>query len=192
MSKKRNTTKSSLRKNDRPKGSEPASRATIDKARAEITKKWAESEAAAKANGTAELDRVPMVALGANGAKKGRKASKDATDASDATGANVGGPKAKTPKAPRTPKTPRTPKEPKPKRLSGLDLAAKVLAEAGEPLNAKTIAERAIAAGWKTSGATPHATLYAAIIREIAAKGREARFTKKDRGLFASNAKGGA
>ncbi|QOJ16792.1 MAG: hypothetical protein HRU76_03975 [Phycisphaeraceae bacterium] len=186
---KKNTKKSTLRKSDRPKGSEPASRATIDKARAEITKKWAESEAAAKANGTAELDRVPMVALGANGAKKGKKAAKDATDAKDATGGNVGGPKAKTPKAPRTPKTP---KEPKPKRLSGLDLAATVLAESGEPLNAKTIAERAIAAGWKTSGATPHATLYAAIIREIAAKGREARFTKKDRGLFAANQKGGA
>ncbi len=192
MSKKRNTTKSSIRKSDRPKGSEPASQATIDKARAEITKKWAESEAAAKANGTAELDRVPMVALGANGAKKGRKAAKDATDASDATGANVGGPKAKAPRTPKAPRAPKAPKEPKPKRLSGLDLAARVLADAGEPLNAKTIAERAIAAGWKTNGATPHATLYAAIIREVAAKGREARFTKTERGLFKANAKGGA
>ena len=74
----------------------------------------------------------------------------------------------------------------KPKRISGLDLAAKVLAKASEPLNAKTIAERAIASGWKTSGKTPHATLYAAMIREIAKKGKSARFVKTDRGLFAA------
>ena len=81
------------------------------------------------------------------------------------------------------------------KRPSGLDLAAKALAEAGEPLNAKQIAERAIAAGWKTSGKTPHATLYAAITREIKAKGDAARFAKTERGLFvagASNPKKGA
>ncbi|MFG0243289.1 MAG: winged helix-turn-helix domain-containing protein [Phycisphaerales bacterium JB054] len=78
----------------------------------------------------------------------------------------------------------KAPKERKPKRVSGLDLAAKVLADAGAPLNAKTIAERAIAAGWKTSGKTPEATLYAAIIREIAKKGKDARFAKRDRGLF--------
>ena len=74
----------------------------------------------------------------------------------------------------------------KPNRLSGLDLAAKVLAESKEPLQAKAIAERAIAAGWKTNGKTPHATLYAAMIREIAKKGKDARFIKTDRGLFAA------
>jgi hypothetical protein len=38
---------------------------------------------------------------------------------------------------------------------------------------------------WKSPGGkTPEATLYAAIIREIAAKGKEARFAKHDRGLF--------
>ena len=75
----------------------------------------------------------------------------------------------------------------KPKRTSGLDLAAKILADAGEPLSAKAIAERAIAAGWKTSGKTPHATLYAAIIREIAKKGKEARFVKTERGRYAAS-----
>lgn len=69
-------------------------------------------------------------------------------------------------------------------KISGLDAAAKVLAASKEPLNAVTIAERAIAAGWKTNGKTPHATLYAAMIREIQAKGKAARFVKKDRGLF--------
>jgi len=72
----------------------------------------------------------------------------------------------------------------KDRKPSGLDLAAKVLASAKEPLNAKTIAERAIAAGWETSGKTPHATLYAAMIREIRDKGKESRFEKVDRGLF--------
>lgn len=81
-------------------------------------------------------------------------------------------------------KTAKAPKDREPKRVSGLDLAAKVLADAGEPLNAKTLAERAIAAGWKTNGKTPEATLYAAIIREIAKKGKDARFAKHDRGLF--------
>jgi hypothetical protein len=76
------------------------------------------------------------------------------------------------------------------KKLSGLDAAAKVLAESKVPLNATTIAEKAIAAGWKTNGATPHATLYAAMIREIAAKGRESRFKKTERGLFTVSAAG--
>ena len=74
--------------------------------------------------------------------------------------------------------------------LSGLDAAAQVLARAKEPLDAKTIAERAIAAGWKTNGATPHATLYAAMIREIAAKGKDARFAKVDKGRFTAAGKG--
>jgi hypothetical protein len=37
-------------------------------------------------------------------------------------------------------------------------------------------------------GKTPHATLYSAIIREIATKGKESRFVKKDRGQFAAKA----
>jgi hypothetical protein len=75
------------------------------------------------------------------------------------------------------------------KKLSGLDAAAKVLTESKEPLNSTTIAEKAIAAGWKTNGATPHATLYAAMIREIATKGRESRFKKTERGMFTATGK---
>ena len=70
------------------------------------------------------------------------------------------------------------------RKPSGLDLAAKVLVDGGEPLKAKQIAERSIAAGWKTNGKTPEATLYAAMTREIAKKGDAARFRKADRGLF--------
>ncbi|MBX3322438.1 MAG: winged helix-turn-helix domain-containing protein [Phycisphaeraceae bacterium] len=102
---------------------------------------------------------------------------KDAPTPNDATRASVGQTRAKAPKALK-------PKSDSARKPSGLDLAAKVLTEAREPLSAKAIAERAIAAGWVTSGATPHATLYAAIIREIASKGDAARFRKTDRGLF--------
>jgi hypothetical protein len=73
------------------------------------------------------------------------------------------------------------------KKLSGLNAAAEVLAKSKEPLRAKEICERAIAMGWKTNGQTPEATLYAAMIREIAAKGKDARFAKTDRGLFTAN-----
>jgi hypothetical protein len=70
------------------------------------------------------------------------------------------------------------------KRVSGLDTAAQVLKDAGEPMGFKEITDGAIARGWKTSGKTPAATLYAAAIREIAAKGRQARFRKTERGMF--------
>jgi len=73
------------------------------------------------------------------------------------------------------------------KRRSGLDAAAEVLKAFGEPMNCKDIAERAIEAGWKTNGKTPAATMHAAISREIAQKGRQARFKKAGRGLFAAN-----
>ena len=75
------------------------------------------------------------------------------------------------------------------KRPSGLDLAARILSESKEPLGAKSLAERAMAAGWNTSGRTPEATIYSAIIREIKAKGKASRFSKAGRGLFSAAAK---
>ena len=69
--------------------------------------------------------------------------------------------------------------------MSGLNAAAKVLAEAGEPLNCRAIVERAIEKGyWKTSGKTPAGTTYASILREIQKKGDAARFRKAERGKF--------
>ena len=81
------------------------------------------------------------------------------------------------------------PAEKKPKRVSALGAAAQVLAEAAQPMRAQeliaTMTERGL---WSSpKGKTPHATLYAAMIREIAVKGKEARFKKLDRGLFAAN-----
>ncbi len=69
--------------------------------------------------------------------------------------------------------------------LSGLDAAAQILVEAKEPMGCKDMVEQAIAKGlWSPGGKTPHATLYAAIIREISKKGKDARFAKVDRGRF--------
>ena len=77
------------------------------------------------------------------------------------------------------------PKKAKPK-LSGLDAAAMVLAESPEPMRAKEIVEQMAAKGyWKSpAGKTPQATIYAAMLREISVKGRDARFRKTERGHF--------
>ncbi len=76
----------------------------------------------------------------------------------------------------------------KKKRASGLDAAAQVLREAGAPMSAKAMVEAMLSKGlWKTSGKTPEATIYAAIIRDIAAKGTASRFVKTGRGEFAIN-----
>jgi len=72
------------------------------------------------------------------------------------------------------------------KKVSCLDAAARVLAESAEPMNAKEMIEAISAKGlWSSPGGkTPHATLYSAIIREITAKGNDARFRKTERGKF--------
>ncbi len=100
--------------------------------------------------------------------------------------------------APKTPKAKGTKSAPakkakaasaKPKKLSALDAAAQVLAASKEPLNARQMIDAMAAKGLWTSpgGKTPHATLYSAILRDVATKGKEARFKKTDRGHFAAN-----
>ena len=77
-----------------------------------------------------------------------------------------------------------------PKKLCAINAAAQVLADAKEPMACKELIEAMEKKGLWTSpgGKTPHATLYSAILREINAKGKEARFKKTDRGQFAINA----
>jgi len=77
----------------------------------------------------------------------------------------------------------------KQKRMSALDAAAQVLGDFKKPMNSQDLIKAMVAGGLWTSpgGKTPHATLYAAMTREIGTKGSAARFVKKDRGLFASN-----
>ncbi len=93
---------------------------------------------------------------------------------------------AKASKQTKAPKPPKAPKEAKPKRVSALDAAAQVLANSEVPMRAKELIAAMEKKGLWTSpgGKTPHATLYAAMIREIAALGDKARFKKHERGVF--------
>jgi hypothetical protein len=96
--------------------------------------------------------------------------------------------KAKTPSAAAPVKATKT-KQAKPEgKMSALDAAAKVLADVREPMNCKAMIDAMAAKGlWKSpGGATPWATLYSAITREISEKGADARFVKIERGQFAA------
>jgi HB1, ASXL, restriction endonuclease HTH domain len=92
-------------------------------------------------------------------------------------------------KKPVAKKAARSKADSKPKKLSALDAAAKVLADAKEPMTTRAMIEAMAKKGLWTSpgGATPWATLYSALSREIAAKGKDARFKKVERGQFAFN-----
>ena len=74
------------------------------------------------------------------------------------------------------------------KKLSCLDAASKVLVESKGPMTCKEMIEVMAAKGlWKSPrGQTPDRTLYSAILREIAKRGKDARFTKTQRGKFAA------
>jgi HB1, ASXL, restriction endonuclease HTH domain len=71
------------------------------------------------------------------------------------------------------------------KKLSALDAAARVLAEAGQPMTCQEMINAMAAKKYWSSpgGKTPAATLYSAILRELA-KGAESRFVKTERGKF--------
>jgi len=122
------------------------------------------------------------------------KATKEPTSSGGATRANTAatGGKGKATSGGKASKAAKPAKPPKPrgeakapKRPGILDVAARILAKADEPMGCKAIVEQAIEQKlWTTTGKTPHATLYAAIIREIQAKGDDARFEKVQRGRF--------
>ena len=118
--------------------------------------------------------------------KKATGSVKDAARATTAATAPKGGAKAGTKaKAKANATRAKDAKRGGQKRVGILGAAVVILAKAGGPMGCRAIVEQAIESGvWKTSGKTPEATLYAAIIREIKAKGKDARFKKVDRGLF--------
>ena len=66
----------------------------------------------------------------------------------------------------------------KEKKVSLLDLAAKILADTGEALNCKELVAKAKETGWVSTGKTPEQTLYSGIFREIKEKGEASRFKK--------------
>lgn len=76
------------------------------------------------------------------------------------------------------------------KKLSQIGAAVEVLRNAGEAMTCKAVVEAMTAAKlWSSPGGkTPEATLYAAIVREIKSKGKEARFVKAAPGQFSARA----
>jgi len=132
------------------------------------------SKSAARADGAVKTDRLRKAALA------------EIKDRIEVTASAADPAKSKGEKAPKTPKTPKPAKEKKPKRISALDAAAQVLAASDVPMRAKEMIAAMEAKKLWTSpgGKTPEATLYAAVIREIAAKGTAARFKKHERGVF--------
>ncbi len=88
-------------------------------------------------------------------------------------------------KSPGTEKAPAK-KNAKKKKPSGLDAAARVLAETGRPMSAKQLVEAMLAKKyWSSGGQTPHATISSAMQREIQNKGQQSRFRKTAPGRFA-------
>jgi hypothetical protein len=97
---------------------------------------------------------------------------------------------AKTPADKAPPKATKTKTE-APKKYSALDAAARVLGETGQGMNSKELVEAMTAKRYWTSpgGKTPHATLHAAISREIKVKGADSRFAKAGPGKFTASGK---
>lgn len=83
---------------------------------------------------------------------------------------------------------------PKPRKtksgaMTGVDAAAKILFDHGQPMGCQEIVAKAAEDGlWNPAGKTPAATLYSAILREITLKGDQSRFTKVSRGQFSIKA----
>ena len=150
------------------------------------------SKSAARTEGSAKTDRLRKAALAEindrlAGGKQDHEVPSEKEVANNANlGAAAKGRTAKGEKAAKTPKAPKPAKEKKPKRVSALDAAAQVLAASEVPMRAKEMIAAMETKGlWRSPGGkTPEATLYAAIIREIAAKGTAARFKKHERGVF--------
>lgn len=97
----------------------------------------------------------------------------------------------KTKSMPRKPRThPMGPTKPqKIRKASGLDAAFEVLKEAKQPMRCRDIVQTMLDNGmWTSDGKTPHATIYAAILREIQTKGDRSRFVKTERGWFTGKA----
>ena len=114
---------------------------------------------------------------------------KQATDANGALANGAPVPEAAATKA-KGKKPAKAKKPPKEKKLSAIDAAAQILAGSKEAMNCKELVEAMAAKSLWTSpgGQTPWATLYSAIIREIALKGKESRFVKSERGKFTTKA----
>jgi hypothetical protein len=184
MSSKKKTGTKAPKSKGAPPATDKARKAVSQEIAARIAKMDATDAPATNAATDAAASDAPATAPEAGAGAPAANVGEPAGDGgAKPKGGKRGGKAEKTPKQPKAPKPP---KENKPKRVSALDAAAIVIAKADKPMRAVDMIAQMEAKGlWKSPGGkTPEATLYAAIIREIAAKGKEARFAKHDRGLF--------
>lgn len=172
-----------------------------------MAKSSAKNSTPAKSPGASESKKKPRPALDAT-AKARKDAIAEIDQRLDPAHAADAAPKdktrskpaAKTPRAQKAPKAAKaqtnakgkSAKEPKVRRIGALDAAAQVLAINRDPMTCADMVTLMRDKGlWSSPGGkTPAATLYAAIIREIAKKGASARFRKVERGMFVSTGKG--
>lgn len=120
-----------------------------------------------------------------NGAKRAKRSPKDATKRAPVAHGQTSAVKSQPGKPSASPKAAKS------RPMGALDAAAKVLGESKKPMRAIEIYAEIESRGmWKTLGKTPEATIYAAMIREIAAKGNDSRFKKAERGMFTATGKG--
>ena len=157
--------------------------------------KKSQSEAATKkatkaalAVTTANIARIEAAERGEQSTTRGDAPRADGANAEVPTATASAGSGRKKPGGAKVKTPAKSSKPKKEKRLSGLDAAARVLKDSKEPMNAQAIVAAMASKGlWcSPGGKTPHATIYAAMVREINLKGRDARFVTKDRGMFAA------
>lgn len=120
---------------------------------------------------------------------KSTKANTTTRNAKTATKVQAANPKAKNAtvaKRDAKESKPAKPTETPTKKISQIEAAIIVLGKSKDAMNCKAMVEAMQVAGlWSTpKGTTPDATLYASILREINAKGKDARFRKTERGHF--------
>jgi len=173
------TTKKATNKSAAPRRTRGSHADALEKGRKEALKVVEDNLAAIEAEERAT----------AASAKKPAKAKPKAATPMEANTAKRGRPGAKPPvpqKPAPKPAAPKATTERSVGRKPGvLDAAVTVLKGAKAPMGCHEMIEAMFEKKiWSSDGQTPHATLYAAIIREIAAKGKESRFEKTDRGRF--------
>jgi hypothetical protein len=139
---------------------------------------------AAEVNGVPAADDAASAAGGPEAT--GRKLRWNSLKAPAGVAHRTKKPKAKKAAAPKAATSKTSENKTKAGKLSALDAAAKVLQEAGQPMNCQDMIKAMADKGYWTSpaGKTPAATLYSALAREIKTKGKQARFQKTARGQF--------
>jgi len=130
--------------------------------------------------------------LGETGSRRGRatvttEGNMTVVENEPATVETIGGRPEGVPKKPR--KTKIETVETGEKKLSCVNAALQILSTSAEPMNAQELITAMTDQGlWASPGGkTPHATLYSAILRDMA-KGDDSRFIKSERGRFSARA----